>query len=61
MLKTLFLTEESGTNSDNSDNDSCGHRLQEHLMKSDVLVKILLLFLSLHWILVDGVDQFCSL
>ena len=48
-------------NKDDSDNESCRDRLQEDLMQSDVLVKLLLLLLSLHGILVDGVDQFCSL
>ena len=58
---TTFLVWFFCFNPDKSDNESCRDRLQEDLMQSDVLVIIFLLLLSLHGILVDGVDQFCSL
>ena len=53
LLEWLFATKK--------DNESCRHRLQEDLMQSDVLIVIFLLLLCLQGILVDGIDQFCSL
>ena len=50
-----------GNMHDDSNNDSCGQGLQEHLMQSDVLVKYLLDLSSFGRVLVEGVDYSRSL